>query len=117
MRMPERTYKHLKNKGFNAFNHNGQAILEFAAAESKTAGAVTGHCAGRNQFAWPLAVLAAGIVHENRPKAFPALAVELHHLQLLVDAIVVRRGIADDSRQRKIELDILEIGGLLHDVL
>ena len=44
----------------------------------------------------------AGVL-EDRAEQFPALAVEPHHLQLLVDAIVVRRGVGDDARQRQIE--------------
>ena len=34
----------------------------------------------------------AGVL-EDRAEQFPALAVELHHLQLLVDAVIVRRGV------------------------
>src|SRR5581483_7519767 len=56
-------------------------------------------------------------VLEDRAEQLPALAVELHHLQLLVDAIVLGRGVVDDARQREIELDVLQAGRLLHDVL
>src|SRR4051794_14848752 len=50
------------------------------------------------------------LVLEDRAEQFPALAVELHHLQLLVDAVIVRRGVGDDAGQRQIELDVLEAG-------
>src|ERR1700687_1790889 len=50
---------------------------------------------------------AGGGILDDRSKSFPALAVEPHHLQLLVDAIVVRRRVDDDSRQREVELDVL----------
>src|SRR6202035_5504918 len=56
-------------------------------------------------------------VLEDRAEHLPALAVELHHLQLLVDAVVVRRGVADNSGQREVELDILQVGRLFEDVL
>ena len=42
----------------------------------------------------------AGVL-EDRAEHFPALAVELHHLQLLVDAVIVRRGVADDAGMKK----------------
>src|ERR1700694_4558899 len=58
----------------------------------------------------------AGIL-DDRSKQFPTLAVELHHLQLFVDAIIGRRCAADYTGQGQIELDVLEAGGLLHDVL
>ena len=57
------------------------------------------------------------LVGDDRPESLPALAVKLHHLQLLVDAIVVRRGCDGDSRQQQIELHIAEMGGLLQHVL
>src|SRR5262245_39440184 len=63
------------------------------------------------------ALAGGALVFEDRAEQFPALAVELHHLQLLVDAIVVRRGVGDDARQVQVELDVLEAGRLLHDVL
>src|SRR5262245_58814788 len=56
-------------------------------------------------------------VLENRAEQLPALAVEAHHLLLLVDAVVVRRGVALDARQREVELDILQIGRLFQHVL
>src|SRR5258708_22616646 len=57
------------------------------------------------------------VVLNDRPEQLPALAVELHHLQLLVDAIVGRRGVADDTGQRQIKLNVLQAGGLLQDVV
>src|SRR5665811_1525313 len=47
----------------------------------------------------------AGIL-DDRSESFPTLAVKFHHLQLLVDAVVGRRGVADDSGQREIKLDL-----------
>src|SRR5262245_20795683 len=63
------------------------------------------------------ALAGGALVFEDRAEQFPAFAVELHHLQLLVDAIIVRRGIGEDAGQRQIEHDVFEAGGLLHDVL
>src|ERR1700694_3165613 len=60
---------------------------------------------------------AGGGILDDRAEQFPALAVELHHLQLLVDAIIGRRGAADDAGQGQIEMNVLQAGGLLHDVL
>src|ERR1700674_711259 len=54
---------------------------------------------------------------DDRSKQLPALAVELHHLQLLVDAIIGRRGSADDAGQGQVQLNVFEGGGLLHDVV
>src|SRR4051794_40700946 len=71
--------------------------------------------ADRSRQALPLACRT--LVFEDRAEQLPALAVELHHLQLLVDAIIVRSGVGKDARQRQIELDILQAGRLLHDVL
>src|SRR5579864_6472227 len=58
------------------------------------------------------AVLAcrAGIF-QNRAEHFPALAVEPHHLQLLVDPVIVRRRVSTHSGQRKIRLEVLDVGG------
>src|SRR6185437_15431381 len=57
------------------------------------------------------------LVLEDRAEQFPALAVELHHLQLLVDAVIIRRGVDGDARQQQIELNVLQAGGLLQHVL
>src|ERR1700692_2275164 len=43
----------------------------------------------------------AGILDDGAEQ-FPAFAVQLHHLQLLVDPIIVRRGVADDPGQREV---------------
>src|SRR3954466_12580638 len=99
------------------------ALMGFAALypsyKSKKIGGAEGppiaSSADRFRQALPLACRA--LVLEDRAEQFPALAVELHHLQLLVDAVIVRRGVGDDARQRQIELDVLEAGRLLHDVL
>ena len=56
-------------------------------------------------------------IRDDRPEGLPVLAVELHHLQLLVDAVVGRRGRDRNSRQQQIELDIVQAGGLLQHVL
>src|SRR4051812_17732449 len=58
----------------------------------------------------------AGVL-EDRAEHFPTLAVELHHLQLLVDTVVGRRGGDRDARQQQVELNVLQAGGLLQHVL
>src|SRR6185312_6921467 len=56
-------------------------------------------------------------VLEDRAEQLPALAVELHHLELLVHPIVGGRGVVEDARQRQVELNVLQVSGLLHHVL
>src|SRR5215204_7674910 len=53
---------------------------------------------------------------DDRAEQFPALAVELHHLHLLVDAVVGRRGVGDHAGQRQAADEVLQAGRLLHDV-
>src|ERR1700716_2832041 len=60
---------------------------------------------------------AGGGILDDRAEQFPPLAIELHHLQLLVDAVIGRRGAAGDTGQEYIALNVLQAGGLLHDVL
>src|SRR5689334_12848417 len=50
-------------------------------------------------------------------EADPALAVEAHHLQLLVEPVVGRCGVDRHAGQRQIGDDTLQAGRLLHDVL
>jgi hypothetical protein len=49
------------------------------------------------------------IIGENRTKHHPARSVELHHLELLVDAAIARRSGSRPARRR-------EIGDILPDV-
>src|SRR4051812_9488950 len=56
-------------------------------------------------------------VLDDRSEQLPALTVELHHLHLLVDAIVVRPGADLDAGQREARRVALDAGDLLHDVL
>src|SRR5262245_43310783 len=56
-------------------------------------------------------------IFHDRAEQFPALAVELHHLKLLVDAVVVGTGVDLHAGQAEIEHDVLQISSLLHDVL
>src|SRR5271165_6586147 len=58
----------------------------------------------------------AGIL-EDRAEQLPAFAVEAHHLQLLVDAIVRWRGVDLHPGQSEVADDVLQRGCLLHDVL
>src|SRR5215208_3362282 len=63
-----------------------------------------------------LYLTARSAILDDRAEQFPALAVELHHLHLLVDAVVGRRGVGDHAGQRQAAGDVLQIGRLLHDV-
>src|SRR5438270_14001760 len=54
---------------------------------------------------------------DDRAEQLPALAVELHHLHLLVDAVVVQPGVDLHAGQRQARGIALDAGDLLHDVL
>ena len=50
----------------------------------------------------------AGIL-DDRAEQLPALAVELHHLHLLVDAVIGRRGVGHHAGQRQAAGDVLQL--------
>ncbi len=56
------------------------------------------------------------LVSQDRPKQNPTLAVELHHLELLIDAPIIRFGGDRHARQRKVRGVILDVCRLLHDI-
>src|ERR1700730_4584727 len=57
----------------------------------------------------------AGVL-DDRAEQLPALAVELHHLHLLVDAVIGRRRMGGHAGQRQAAGEVLQTGRLLHDV-
>jgi hypothetical protein len=57
----------------------------------------------------------AGVL-DDRAEQLPALAVELHHLHLLVDAVIGRRRVGGRAGQSHAAREVLQAGRLLHDV-
>src|SRR5207245_5673248 len=60
---------------------------------------------------------AADLAAHERAEQFPALAVEVLHLHLFDRRKVIRASVDLDARQQHSQLQILETGRLLHDVL